>query len=726
MKMSTYPVLDNRPIDQWKVAELKEELKRRKLTTRGLKEDLIKRLDEAIRIETEAAVQEVDLGVKKPQSEGVTEVIEPVKLVDETSSPVVQSKTTASQTVDDTTDHGDGIKEKVDSNLDQVGFDGNVAPQGEGKFEEKERVVDPDGGDVLMNDTPVGLGSTVCESSPSETALGVQGSQISEMERENRASRAKQDSHDLLIGMQGQWNNETEEENRDSRTGQDSDHFALGVQGPLNNEIEEVNRDSKAKQDSDDVKPSLEDVKLNLSDPTNQVSEVSPSLGFPVKYDSITTDSVSIYETNHLKGNIIADNVKLELDVKPEMVQSSSSDLVPDAGKSHPMDVEEPHENKVSVEETHNNVTNVDMNKKIYSADLGSSEKLNLDRSSGDDSMEDDALESKQIESPDNLHEVGERSEKSVMPRVKEENPVDVMDDDLTEEKKDVNVENKNGVAASAQKRKLSDLEAIDNNETSKRQRKWKSESLKITEPKSLNLSPSTTPRDVLPALKRSFSLSNSSAGNDGTKERVVPPPTRSPTNSLRIDRFLRPFTLKAVQELLGKTGSVTSFWMDHIKTHCYVTYSSEEEAMNTRNAVYNLQWPPNGGRLLVAEFIEPEEVKMHVEAPPQPPAAPGNAGPSAPTPPVTMPQPSPRQASLRQQQPPPHTLPPPPAPANPSARERVLPPPPPLLEKVDPPIVTLDDLFRKTKATPRIYYLPLSEEQVAAELQGRSRNTKQ
>lgn len=52
----------------------------------------------------------------------------------------------------------------------------------------------------------------------------------------------------------------------------------------------------------------------------------------------------------------------------------------------------------------------------------------------------------------------------------------------------------------------------------------------------------------------------------------AVPPSPRSPTNSLRIDRFLRPFTLKAVQELLGKTGTVTSFWMDHIKTHCYVS----------------------------------------------------------------------------------------------------------------------------------------------------------
>lgn len=52
----------------------------------------------------------------------------------------------------------------------------------------------------------------------------------------------------------------------------------------------------------------------------------------------------------------------------------------------------------------------------------------------------------------------------------------------------------------------------------------------------------------------------------------AVPLSLKPPTNSLRIDRFLRPFTLKAAQELLGKTGTVCSFWMDTIKTHCYVT----------------------------------------------------------------------------------------------------------------------------------------------------------
>lgn len=158
--------------------------------------------------------------------------------------------------------------------------------------------------------------------------------------------------------------------------------------------------------------------------------------------------------------------------------------------------------------------------------------------------------------------------------------------------------------------------------------------------------------------------------------------------------------------------------------------YSSVEEAVETRNGVYNLQWPQNGGRLLVAEFVDPQEVKAHVEAPPHSPSTPANSAAIVFHPPQAMqlPQPSPRQQVQMQQLQPPALLPPPPPhlsnPPTPrdhptSVRERLtLPPPPPLPEKVDPPIVTLDDFFKKTRATPRIYYLPLSDEQVAAKLQ--------
>lgn len=148
------------------------------------------------------------------------------------------------------------------------------------------------------------------------------------------------------------------------------------------------------------------------------------------------------------------------------------------------------------------------------------------------------------------------------------------------------------------------------------------------------------------------------------------------------------------------------------------------EEAIETRNTVYNLQWPPNGGRLLVAEYVDPQEVKMKLE--PSPVQAPSfSATPTVPpAPPTSKPETS---CQHREQPPVPATLPPPPPLSQlpPASRER-LPSPPPLPEKADPPIVTLDDLFRKTRATPRIYYLPLSEEQVAAKLAAQGKSSKQ
>ncbi|GJS90245.1 calponin homology domain-containing protein [Tanacetum coccineum] len=263
----------------------------------------------------------------------------------------------------------------------------------------------------------------------------------------------------------------------------------------------------------------------------------------------------------------------------------------------------------------------------------------------------------------------------------------------------------------------MADQESAENSEIIKRQRRWNSEGVKVSEQQSTNHSPSTTPKDAFQtSAKRPFSRSESTLSQESPKERVVPPSTKTPTTSLRIDHFVRPFTLKAVQELLGKTGKVVSFWMDQIKTHCYVTYESVEEATETRNAVCNLQWPVYGGKLLMADFVDPQEVKNRVDPPPPTPVT------IPPTTPVTTqaPQPSPR---LKQQQlPPPPSLPPPPPLATlpAPARNRATVP-----EKIEPPIVTLDDLFRKTRATPRIYYLPLSDEQVAAKMNAEGKSVK-
>ncbi|KAI4365455.1 hypothetical protein MLD38_021440 [Melastoma candidum] len=653
--MSTYPILNNRPIDQWRVVDLKDELKRRKLTTRGLKEDLVKRLDEALRIEREIAEKEKEQHVDNGTAmDHMNEVSDKGEL----EAPTASESAAVLNNVNATIEKANDALVDINSKFETLG----TAIQ----FEEADKSGHAEG---------------VLKLSPVADSLGT-------------TSVVSLSLKPLAVP---------------------SEHSAENVEAQGNDY-------SEVQLDKEDVEAVPKDVILESSAPINQVSEANPDLGFRVRSDSLSADSVLINEN---KDNIIADNIKLELDVvKPELgVETSPICLDPVGGESHPLDAAEPCEGNVAAEvKEENNAITADIKKNNKNADMVDSEKLNLDRSSGDDLMEEDVLESKHVDSKHVFGEVGEGGVKEESAPVKDENLVDIVGDANV---KDIDVD-KHNTSVLTEKRK------IDGNESdgpAKRQCKWKSEALKGAEPKVISI-PLTTPKDVpqTSAMKRNVSVCASPIHDDAPKERTVPPSQRPPTNSLRIDHFLRPFTLKAVQELLEKTGTVTSFWMDLIKTHCYVTYFSVEEAIDTRNAVYNLQWPPNGGRLLVAEFVDSQEVKARVDCPSLT-AAPA-LDPAAPAPKPITPavkavsqphQPVPRRQQ-QQQLPPPPPLHPRPT----QARDGLPVPPPPDPEKSDPTIVTLGILFKKTKATPSIYYLPLSEEQVAAKLASRRKTMRQ
>jgi apoptotic chromatin condensation inducer in the nucleus len=140
----------------------------------------------------------------------------------------------------------------------------------------------------------------------------------------------------------------------------------------------------------------------------------------------------------------------------------------------------------------------------------------------------------------------------------------------------------------------------------------------------------------------------------------------------------------------------------------------------------------------LIAEFVDSQEVKQRLEVPRQATAvaAPRTVSPATtpkpsyqPTvqqPPFSRQNSAPRSQQQQVQLPPPPPLPAPGSGNAKSVRERL--PPPPPLKKTDPlpAVVTLDDLFRKTKAAPRIYYLPLSEETIAAKLAARANAAKE
>lgn len=719
---SSYPILDDRPINLWKVTELKEELKRRKLTTKGLKDDLVRRLDEALRMEMDtdegneaSPEKEPAEGLEKDGANGIDNQGDGVKdsQTDTVDAEVVDTiERERAQTFETSEQGNHGVVEPIEmENVEKVP-------------EVVDNVSNKDVQDGFIDTADINDGVSVMDQDVQDSGLLVG------VESANAGAEVFDHTTTVETTVTVTETVVTEEEVVTGQVSYSVEKNDEYLTDKLENEESRAQLDSKDSklQLESDTKPPGDDVMPNSSAPENQVSEVNPSLGSQVKSDSISTDSLSINQKNELKDTVIANNVKLEQDnVRPEMVEEPSPrNDVPVFDESHSMDVGGLHEKKASIEENNNNVQSPDMNKTNSSDDVGYPEKLNLDRSSGDDSMEEDLPETKQYDSKFNVDEHRNKLESNEVPIVKEESNTIDLGDDLSVRKSDTLQDIDMKPVSLSDKRKYPEQASVGSTEPAKRQRRWNVETVKGSDLQSTTPRSATTLKNEPIIPKRNFSRSASSVSDDTPKERIVPPSQRTPTNSLRIDQFLRPFTLKAVQELLGKTGNVSSFWMDQIKTHCYVTYSSTEEAIETRNAVYNLQWPPNGGRHLVADYVDPEEVKMKLEPPPTQAASVNIAPVVLPPPPFSQPEPSPRQH--REQHLVPVLPPPPPLPLTrpaPIARER-LPSPPPLPEKVDPPIVTLDDLFRKTTATPRIYYLPLSEEQVAAKLAAQGKSTRQ
>ncbi|ETI50453.1 hypothetical protein, variant 1 [Phytophthora nicotianae P1569] len=135
---------------------------------------------------------------------------------------------------------------------------------------------------------------------------------------------------------------------------------------------------------------------------------------------------------------------------------------------------------------------------------------------------------------------------------------------------------------------------------------------------------------------------------------------------TLRIDNFVRPFTLNAVKTLVQELGNFVEdgFWMDAIKTHCFVTYPTSEIAEKTSAALNGKVWPPENGRSLSVKLADHTamEVSQYGEA---------NLLSR-----LKNKDSNGTQAAQRQK-------------------------------------VTIDEFFLKTETKPVLYYLPLTDEQV-------------
>lgn len=748
-----YPVLDNRPINKWKVTELREELRRRNLTPKGLKDDLVKRLFEAIRIEMDTNEEEDCEGPDRS---------------DEGTFGDVNADTSGVYLAEGGVDHNNKELNQRDDVLTKCD---------RAKALERDQVFVTSAMTIVSEQSV-----TVTSSTASDLADKVSQITSTETVRFNEIAGKGDDVFDTP--------------KKDV-----FEAFAASSSEFLDNKFPSSMKTDEGKTDNKETfNKSLESSEVaadhNKAHLSNQVyDEVSPNLGFNVESESFSSDTLT-NNKKELKDNLNADNVQLESEcVLQEMVQPSfgrdprgggtiflSDDLTSHGNQTlngvtddkpknlefsekndnqdklsvdihvvgHSLEDEatekvandnvlnqmdsakdaspvylvapqktEPHtdeKSNIAVSGEESNPQDLhDFNKTIdVMMDGELLEKVNLDDQSSADEMEEDTLDTKLVESDHNSSKIDESNKE----------PGADLGEDLhhltSTNKLEVSHDHKESVTEAVEKRKFQDATKSGSTEPLKRQRRWNTEGQKASDPLNSDASVPTKSNLTLQtaSARANLSRSNSSPRVETPKERVVPPSERTPTTSLRIDNFVRPFTLKAVHELLEKTGKVCSFWMDHIKTHCYVSFASPEEAIETRNAVYNLQWPINGGRLLLADFVDPEEVKMHVEGSSQPATLSANTKtPVFSVQPPMQPAVPTVQQVPKQHQEPLHPLSRvPPARAAPSSvKDQLLRATSPIDDKLEAPMLTLDDLFRRTKASPRIYYLPLTDEEVAA-----------
>lgn len=215
-------------------------------------------------------------------------------------------------------------------------------------------------------------------------------------------------------------------------------------------------------------------------------------------------------------------------------------------------------------------------------------------------------------------------------------------------------------------------------------------------------------------------------------------PPATKPTNILLIKNLVRPFTLNQIKELLSRTGTIVEngFWMDRIKSKCFVEYSNEDQAFETRQALHGISWPVSNPKRLHVEYAAKDDMELARELSKDQPV-PRKTEPLVSTDSwqqewgrdertnttkvmvvrewdlgkedgqqhVKEKEREKKENDKKRRQR-----------SRSPALEAHLPAPARKFKKKEddpPPAKLLDDLFRKTKATPCIYWLPLTNEQI-------------
>ncbi|KAJ5182685.1 hypothetical protein N7492_000301 [Penicillium capsulatum] len=131
--------------------------------------------------------------------------------------------------------------------------------------------------------------------------------------------------------------------------------------------------------------------------------------------------------------------------------------------------------------------------------------------------------------------------------------------------------------------------------------------------------------RGLLASTEAAAAQSSTEARDIVMEDAVVEPALHSATSSLYIDGLMRPMNVTSLKNHLIElaTGSgaapdpgvVSEFYLDPIRTHCFVQFAAVAAAVRARSAIHGTVWPAERNRKkLWADFIPDDQVKAFIE----------------------------------------------------------------------------------------------------------------
>ena len=96
----------------------------------------------------------------------------------------------------------------------------------------------------------------------------------------------------------------------------------------------------------------------------------------------------------------------------------------------------------------------------------------------------------------------------------------------------------------------------------------------------------------------------------------------RPMSNVLHISNLTRPFTVPQLKELLTKFGALLPnpksetkeqhfFWINSVKSHCFVAFETEQSAKDAREGLNHITWPQSNPKQLHVDFSNMDDINF-------------------------------------------------------------------------------------------------------------------